>query len=346
MILRKQAGYDSFRCIADQCPKSCCEGWQIIIDDDSLQKYKRYQGTFQSRFEEGIDEEESCFHQHGTRCSMLAKSGLCDLQSTLGESYLCNTCRQYPRHIEEFLDLREYALSLSCPEAVRMLCEPNFQFNLTETEDDQFDDLDDFDDFDPFLFDKLTFARDNMFRIATDHSKTLPERMDLIASAGFELQTLYDEGEIFEMDGISYDKRNKQTRFSLDYMLQSLDLLLSLEVLETSWHDSVHKAKNYWSNYVEQSKEWNQIKSPANDHSLIFEKLLQSLLFTYFCGSIYDGQIYARTMIAVMSVLWIMMLYYADSNASLQETIYLFAREVEHSDLNIDALISYFEGEL
>ena len=42
---------------------------------------------------------------------MLAESGLCDLQSNLGEEYLCDTCRLYPRHTEEFLDLREYSRS-------------------------------------------------------------------------------------------------------------------------------------------------------------------------------------------------------------------------------------------
>ena len=36
MIYRKQKDFDNFKCIADKCPKSCCIGWQIMIDEDSL----------------------------------------------------------------------------------------------------------------------------------------------------------------------------------------------------------------------------------------------------------------------------------------------------------------------
>ena len=34
---------------------------------------------------------------------------------------LCDTCRRYPRHIEEFEGMREISLSLSCPEAARII---------------------------------------------------------------------------------------------------------------------------------------------------------------------------------------------------------------------------------
>ena len=33
--------YDDFTCIADACEDTCCAGWQIVIDKESLQKYKR-----------------------------------------------------------------------------------------------------------------------------------------------------------------------------------------------------------------------------------------------------------------------------------------------------------------
>ena len=38
--------YDDFRCVAGKCPASCCEGWQIVIDEESLQKYRNYSGEF------------------------------------------------------------------------------------------------------------------------------------------------------------------------------------------------------------------------------------------------------------------------------------------------------------
>ena len=86
--------------------------------------------------------------------------------------------------------------------------------------------------------------------------------------------------------------------------------------------------------------------NPEPEESFIFEKMLESLLFTYFCGSIYDGEIYARAMIAVMTVRWIMMISAAGIGLTFEETVYLFSREVEHSDLNLNALIKWFEAEL
>ena len=33
--------YDTFECLADRCPDTCCAGWQIVIDEDSLDKYEQ-----------------------------------------------------------------------------------------------------------------------------------------------------------------------------------------------------------------------------------------------------------------------------------------------------------------
>ena len=38
--------YDAFRCAADACPSTCCEGWQIVIDAQSLKRYRDYTGDF------------------------------------------------------------------------------------------------------------------------------------------------------------------------------------------------------------------------------------------------------------------------------------------------------------
>ena len=81
---------------------NCCSGWQIVIDKKSLDRYRSRNGEFEERLRSGIDYEESCFRQTDGRCSMLSDSGLCDLQTSLGEDFLCDTCRQYPRHTEEF----------------------------------------------------------------------------------------------------------------------------------------------------------------------------------------------------------------------------------------------------
>ena len=32
--------YERFKCIADKCSHSCCIGWEIDVDADTLKKYK------------------------------------------------------------------------------------------------------------------------------------------------------------------------------------------------------------------------------------------------------------------------------------------------------------------
>ena len=113
--------YDAFRCIADQCPETCCAGWQIVIDEDSLEKYSRIENSFGNRIRNSVDWEEGIFYQYDKRCAFLNEQNLCDLQSELGEEALCDTCRRYPRHVEEYEGLREYSLSLSCPVTAAMI---------------------------------------------------------------------------------------------------------------------------------------------------------------------------------------------------------------------------------
>lgn len=38
--------FDKFHCIAGKCTDTCCAGWQIVIDDHTLQKYRHQKGAF------------------------------------------------------------------------------------------------------------------------------------------------------------------------------------------------------------------------------------------------------------------------------------------------------------
>ena len=93
--------YDQFTCTAGDCPDTCCAGWQIVIDEDSLERYGKEQGEFGKRLRNSIDWEEECFYQKNRRCAFLNDENLCDLYKALGPDALCDTCRLYPRHTEE-----------------------------------------------------------------------------------------------------------------------------------------------------------------------------------------------------------------------------------------------------
>ena len=111
--------YKEFSCIARACPDTCCAGWQIMIDEESLERYENEPGEFGKILRNSIDWEEECFYQNNRRCAFLNDENLCDLYKALGPDALCDTCRMYPRHTEEYEGLRELSLSLSCPKAAK-----------------------------------------------------------------------------------------------------------------------------------------------------------------------------------------------------------------------------------
>ena len=88
--------YDQFVCTAGDCPDTCCAGWQIVIDEDSLERYGNEKSEFGKRLRNSIDWEEECFYQNNRRCAFLNDENLCDLYKELGPDSLCDTCRLYP----------------------------------------------------------------------------------------------------------------------------------------------------------------------------------------------------------------------------------------------------------
>ena len=140
--------YKKFRCIADKCPDTCCSDWQIVIDDESLEKYRNYAGEYRQTLHRNIQWEEGVFgHNRKGKCAFLRDDGLCDMYKHMGKDSLCTTCREYPRHTEEFENIREISLSLSCPEVARILMQKTEPVTFVCEEDDE-EEYED-DDMDP-----------------------------------------------------------------------------------------------------------------------------------------------------------------------------------------------------
>ena len=49
--------YDDFHCLADACRHSCCIGWEIDVDEESLDLYRRVPGDFGARLRRSISTE-------------------------------------------------------------------------------------------------------------------------------------------------------------------------------------------------------------------------------------------------------------------------------------------------
>lgn len=131
MLIRKPKFYDTFHCIASQCPDSCCQEWDVSVDDEKAAYYRNTPGPLGDRLREFLTEEDGVTYLSldGTRCPMWRADGLCRIQAELGEGALCKTCREFPRLTHEYDGFTELGLELSCPEAARiMLQEKNWQW--------------------------------------------------------------------------------------------------------------------------------------------------------------------------------------------------------------------------
>lgn len=123
MIISEPSYYASFRCIASACPDSCCKDWDVLLDEETVKKYLQVPGELGDRLRSAIRTEDGesilCFDNG--RCPFWRADGLCQVQSELGESMLCSTCREYPRIAHDYGDFKELELELSCPEAARII---------------------------------------------------------------------------------------------------------------------------------------------------------------------------------------------------------------------------------
>ena len=53
--------YSKFKCVANLCKHTCCAGWEMDIDQTSLDSYKGEKSSYSSALKKGIDFKKSKF---------------------------------------------------------------------------------------------------------------------------------------------------------------------------------------------------------------------------------------------------------------------------------------------
>ena len=159
--------YKEFQCTADRCEDTCCAGWAIVIDGGTLKRYRQTGGSLGARLRRDIRWKEKVFRRREERCAFLDEENLCDIYKELGQKGLCRTCRLYPRHIEEFENVREVSLSVSCPEVAGILLGRREPVRFLEF---RREGQESWPEFDELTYSVLADGRDVMIRILQDRS--------------------------------------------------------------------------------------------------------------------------------------------------------------------------------
>ncbi len=114
--------YPKFKCIAEKCQHTCCAGWEVNIDEKSLNKYNQCLSSFSHTLKKGINFKKSKFKSDKfKRCAFLNNDGLCEIIKNLGEENLCQVCTDHPRFRSFFNDRTETGLGFCCEEASRII---------------------------------------------------------------------------------------------------------------------------------------------------------------------------------------------------------------------------------
>lgn len=361
--------YDAFKCTADKCPDTCCAGWQIVIDDESLERYSGCKGDFSSRLRNDIDWQEGCFKQYGKRCAMLNEQNLCDLVIEKGEEWLCTTCDRYPRHIEEFDGVREMSLSLSCPVAAKMMLKSQEKVHFIVEENEEDEPLwEEFEDFDYMLYTYLLDAREVLFSIIQNREISINQRMSIIMKFAKELQVCVDEERLYDMENVIERYRKHEhievikqgDNHDYQYLKENFEVFNRLERLRDDWSEVVDRTwhtlyksgfdnykriyDGFYSEFVSEfgQKEWDIFR----------EQIIMFFIYTYFCGAVYDDCIYSKVGMAIYACVYISEIIMSDwlnnKSVTLDDCIrvaYRYAREVEHSDINLNIMEEWFYKE-
>ena len=213
------AYYPRFSCLADRCQHSCCIGWEIDVDENTLQLYDELCGGYGEVIARSIEGREECPHFRlgaGERCPHLDERGLCRIILSLGEDYLCDICREHPRFYHVTPHGREVGLGMACEEACRLILtsEDGAQF-VPVGEDGE--DMPAWDGYD------ATADRAQVYAMLADDTKSYDEqRQEIAARYGVTPSALSEEQSRALLTSLEYMDESNRERFASAYRADGL----------------------------------------------------------------------------------------------------------------------------
>jgi len=311
MILRKPAYYDRFRCIAAQCPDSCCKDWEVVIDPEATEYYRLLPGELGDALRHVLtDWENGCALMtiQDSRCPMWRQDGLCRIQAQLGHDALCKTCREFPRLTHDYGSFRELGLELSCPEAARLILSGEGCEVLTEAIPGG--EPGDYDEGDMAI---LLHTREQALALLADLSHPIEQTLALLLFYGSHAQSLLDGMEVPDFD----PDAALETAFSLAKSpLPLRDYFRELEILTPAWQQRLDADITPGS--------W------CESYRLLARYFVQR----YWLQAVSDFDLIGRVKLCVILCLLI-----KDLGGDLLQTAQLCSKEIENNADNVDALL-------
>ncbi len=369
MKIRVPKYFNKFKCIAGKCEDTCCAGWEIVIDEETYDYYENLSGSFGERLRNEIvnDGEDNIFVLKNGNCAFLNENKLCDIYNEFGEDGLCYTCKKYPRYIEEFGNLREVGISLSCPEAARIMLGDSNKVEFELSENDEI--ITSYNDIDGMLFIELMQCRNIIFNISQNRNIDLNVRATIILDFAKEVQDKINEDDLTSLKTIKerYLDKNfiNKTSSDLDKNISNkeqwyndideyFNVFKGLKHINNNDPLGLDKVLSYIRSsvenkdiYLDKYKEFNNF---YKDNMYKFENILVYFVFRYFMKAVFDYDVADKVKTAVVSYLMIKQLCIVRwvesgdlSDEDIVDISHTYSKDIEHLEENIDTLAQIFK---
>lgn len=361
MVVRYPNYYKKFRCIAGDCPDTCCAGWEIPVDKASEKRYReayRHGKISNKAFARKLKKyvKQGRIINEDVTCPFLNRDGLCEMYIELGSDALCHTCARHPRHLEDYGNLHEMVLLLSCPEAARLILEENDgEFYVRHFPERQGN----LDGIDQKLLEILLKARELIWRWNAGQSIGANESMAISIAFAHDFQRRLAQQDYAGMQAVlerydlpeilnefkkqwsrnSESERNGFNRFLL--MSDFMEVLSGFETVCRTWPEMLEccRAKLY---HAKNSRETYsaQYRNLANVHPETEQdkkKVFEYFIYSFVLASLYDGDLLTKVKMAVLCTMAVDELYAVSENWSLEQRVHIchaIARQIENCDEN------------
>lgn len=355
--------FEKFKCIADKCTDTCCAGWEIDIDPKSYEAYMKIPGEFGDRlrasiktYDQGLDDDSEgayIYEAHGfvltkdKRCSFLKDNGLCDLYINLGEKALCDVCTDTPRNFLDYGKAREISLSLSCPEAARLMLSKKDSIKILSSKNDESFDLEESDEDLEFAY-FIRDSRDKSIEILQNKNQEISKRIIDFLDFSKTCQEKINNNDISPKEDFPFS--------TYDLFKKRLDSFSQLDSISEEWENYILDFSRY---FVDKNTYKKAIYSifklfKEEDRLIELENILVYQAFLLLGRSIDDYDFLGKAKLAALSYLMILDMcslhFFKNkkfSNNDIQDICRIFAKEIEHSQENIDFLFDeiLFEDE-
>lgn len=355
MKLRVPDYYEDFKCIGGKCTDSCCIGWELDIDEESYEAYKKVGGDFGKRLREsmvdGSDETEECntFRLNGDRCPFLNEKNLCDIYIHLGEKSLCKVCTEYPRFTVEYDNTREKSMALSCEVVGKLLFEREDRVTFIEKEI-PYEEI--FEECLPMFVKEIEYIRDRSIAILQNRTDDIYDRIKMFLCFVSKAQEIINEGSEDEnlielLENLDIDCPNFKSGELKPFIEEVCYLLGELYVLGDEWTEVFSEFKSKLNEEV--IYEFEKYRKDNKMLDLWYENIMVYFVFRYFTKGVYDCDVISRAKFAFLGFFAIRGLaairYQNLRKFDITDMIMVakaYSKEVEHSEGNIAYLMEEF----